>query len=133
MKKQNELRTIYETIKMVRDALAEEGKKIPREWLHAQRERIAEINRGRVDPLAKPLTEEFRVLYDEEGGYKEYAVLAEDGPTSDDEIEDFIKYHVLLPEINSPYDCTGQHFTRWVYWKRKPAGIVIIHSVGLDI
>ena len=134
MGKHNELREIYEFINMVREALAESGKSIPGDWLHEQRARIASINRHRIDPLAKPMTQEFRTLFDEEGGYTEYGIVEEDGTeTTDEEIEEYIEKCIKLQEINSPYDCTGQHFTRWVDYKRTPAGIAIVHSVGMDI
>lgn len=134
MGKHNELREIYEFINMVRTALAKTGHTIPGDWLHEQRERIASINRHRIDPLSKPLTQEFRTIFDEEGGYTEYGIVEEDGTeTTDEEIEEYIERCIKLPEINSPYDCTGQHFTRWVDYKRTPAGIAIVHSVGMDI
>lgn len=34
---------------------------------------------------------------------------------------------------NCAYDCTGQLFSRWVYWKRVPCGIVWIHCKVRDV
>lgn len=34
--------------------------------------------------------------------------------------------------INSPYDCTGKAFTRWIEFYNVPSGCFIYHSVGFD-
>ena len=103
--------------------------------IHHHREELHRINAHRVDPLAKPLTEEFRFRYDEDGeGCKEYGILTEFGEeTTDEEIREYIRDYIELPEINSPYDCTGKRFTCWVDYKRTPAGVAIVHVTGLDV
>lgn len=143
MKRTDSFRSIYETMITLKGFILEnstcknpvELQKAMRDMIHGYREQLHRINSHRVDPLEKPLTKEFRTRYDEDGdGCKEYGILPEDGTeTTDDEIREYIKDYIELPPINSPYDCTGKHFTRWVDFKRTPAGIVIIHSIGLDV
>ena len=143
MKRNDSFRSIYETmISMKKFILENSGIKDPvelqkamRPMIREYRDQINRINRHRVDPFEKPLTKEFRVRYDEDGeGCKEYGILPEDGTeTTDEEIREYIKDYIELPPINSPYDCTGKRFTRWVDYKRTPAGIVIIHATGLDV
>ena len=143
MKRTDSFRSIYETmIRMKKFIIENSGIKDPVELQKAMkpmireyRDQINRINRHRVDPLEKPLTVEFRARYDEDGeGCREYGILPEDGTeTTDEEIREYIRDYIELPEINSPYDCTGKRFTRWVDYKRTPAGIVIIHAIGLDI
>ena len=143
MKRTDSFRSIYETMITLKGFILEnstcknpvELQKAMRDMIHGYREQLHRINSHRVDPLEKPLTKEFRVRYDEDGeGCKEYGILPEDGTeTTDDEIREYIKDYIELPPINSPYDCTGKRFTRWVDYKRTPAGIVIIHATGLDI
>lgn len=98
------------------------------------RDQIKSYYLERPDRLAKPLTEDSRFRYDDDGeGYTEYLILPEDGYTSDEEIRDYLDEYVKLPEICSPYDCTGKCFTMWISWKRTKAGIAVVHRVGLDV
>lgn len=132
--KHNAIRIKYDVYYFEKRLFAEHGLELPGDYVRKFRDEIKRLERTCVDPLEKPLTEAFRTLYDEEGGYKEYGILPEDGtPTTDDEIREYIEDNIKLPPIYSPFDCTGRHFTRWVDYKRTPAGIAIIHSVGMDI
>ena len=143
MKSREYERSIYELMIEMKELVMKhstitnpvERQKSLQRLIHSHREDLHRINSRRVDPLEKPLTEEFRVRYDEDGeGSIEYGILPEDGTeTTDEEIREYIRDYVELPEINSPYDCTGKRFTRWVDYKRTPAGIVIIHAIGLDV
>ena len=143
MTRNDSFRAIYEEMITLKNIILEhstikdpvELQKSMRDVIRKYRDRLNRINAHRVDPLEKPLTKEFRVRYDEDGeGCKEYGILPEDGTeTTDEEIREYIKDYIELPPINSPYDCTGKRFTRWVDYKRTPAGIVIIHATGLDI
>lgn len=100
------------------------------------RKELKRIDIQYVDPLGKPMTEEWREHIDEdsESGY-DYRILKVDNTDgwTDDEIEMFIMQEVGYPPICSPYDCTGKRFTRCVSFSRQPCGIVMIHSWGLDV
>lgn len=101
------------------------------------RDKIARIDREFPDALAKPMTEAWRcVMSDEcgEDGY-DFRILPVENPNdwTDKDIEEYIMDEVGYPPICSPYDCTGKRFTSWTSWSRKPAGIVMIHSWGLDV
>ena len=100
------------------------------------RKEFKSIDRYYPDPIGKSMREEWRGQCDEdgEGGY-DYRILPVEDPDSwtDEEIEEYIMCEVGYPPICSPYDCTGKRFTRWCSWKRKPCGIVMIHSWGLDV
>ena len=101
------------------------------------RKRILKINIDFPDPLAKPVTEEWRTVYNECGeGGKDYMILpytSGNREWSDDDIKEYIMSQVGYPPIYSPYDCTGKRFTEWVSWSRQPVGIVMIHSWGVDV
>lgn len=60
--------------------------------------------------------------------YIEYGIVKTDN------IEEFITDNVRLPYINSPYDCTGQHFTRFIHYSKNHANNTwcIIHHIGID-
>lgn len=84
-----------------------------------------------TDRLAKSIQEEWRTLYSEDGeSWYEYCIIEDCGKT-DEEIQDYVDG--LERHIYSQYDCTGRPFTRWIHWKRVPAGIVIVHALGLDL
>lgn len=87
---------------------------------------------AQTDKLAKSIQEDWRTVYANEYGesWYEYCIFQDDGET-DEEIQDYVDSLVL--HNYSQYDCTGKPFTRWTHWKRVPAGIVIIHALGLDV
>ena len=96
------------------------------------RERIAQMQK-RNDPLAKPITADWRHGYKDDGesGY-DYIIIPDDGST-DDELSDWFDCEVAYPPIYSPFDCTGKRFTCGKHIKRTPAGVVVIHRWSLDI
>ena len=96
------------------------------------RERIAQMQK-RTDPLAKPITADWRhgYKYEGEGGY-DYIIIPDDGST-DDELSDWFDCEVAYPPIYSPFDCTGKRFTWGKHINRTPAGIVVIHRWSLDV
>ena len=82
-----------------------------------------------------------RYRYDEDAGEygTEYGFLPEKyyGSTiadwSDESIQEWINENMWC-RINSPYDCTGQMFTRWIKWHRNPCGrISFVHGFGIDV
>ena len=97
------------------------------------RERIAQLQWDRTDPLAKPITKDWRhgYKYEGEGGY-DYIIIPDDGST-DDELSEWFDCEVAYPPIHSPYDCTGKRFTWGKHINRTPAGIVVIHRWSLDV
>ena len=97
------------------------------------RERIAQLQWDRTDPLAKPITADWRhgYKYDGESGY-DYIIIPDDGST-DDELSDWFDCEVAYPPIYSPFDCTGKRFTWGKHINRTPAGIVVIHRWSMDI
>jgi len=90
----------------------------------------------RIDPLEKPMTEEWRHLYCGELGEDgvDFAILPieNDKETAEDIIE-YLEETVAYPPINSPYDCTGRRFTRNLTAKKTPAGWAVTHHWALDI
>ena len=51
----------------------------------------------------------------------------------DETIDEWINDYIWRT-INSPYDCTGKLFTRWISWHRNPCGrISFVHHLGIDI
>ena len=101
------------------------------------RRELAWIDRQFPDPLAKPMSDGWRGLMDDEcgeNGYDFRILPVEDADKwSDEAIEEYIMCEVGYPPICSPYDCTGKRFTMWTSWKKVPAGIVMIHRWGLDV
>lgn len=85
------------------------------------------------DPIEFPLTSNFRKHWDvdDDPSYTEYGILADMG--DDEDVEQYIRDVVYIPEWSSPYDCTGRPFTMWCHWKRTPAGIAVVHRVCYDI
>ena len=103
------------------------GKDIPANVKREMRGKFA----CQTDRLAISIQEEWRTLYSTDGeSWTEY-VIFEDCGESDDEIREYVAS--LERHIYSPYDCTGTPFTRWIHWRRVPAGIVVIHALSLDI
>ena len=104
-----------------------------RTWLRKARKRIASLTDKLIDPLAKPLGEEWRYRYSEDGESAcQYAIFEDCGKT-DEEIEEWLNEDVAFPPIYSQYDCTGKPVTYGIHWKRTPVGIVVIHRWTLDI
>ena len=97
------------------------------------RDRIASLSRHFEDPLAQPITEEWRHRISEDGESGVDYVIYEDCGESDDEIQEYVDEEIGYAPICSPYDCTGRRFTWDKHWKRTPVGIVIIHRWGLDV
>ena len=88
-----------------------------------------------VYSLGKPrkiesLSENRHYYYNESDpcSYIEYMIV------KTDDIEYFIENEVRLPYINSPYDCTGQHFTQFIHYTQncKDNSWNIIHHIGID-
>lgn len=131
----NEIRLAYQFFNNAKDVIPPES--VP-EVLHSIRIAARNVYRRPVyDPLRVPLTGGWRHVYDDdyEGG-KHFCLLPDrpEDPYTDDEIREYIEdSDVYYGRVNSPYDCTGKRFTRWISWKRTPAGIALIHSWGLDI
>ncbi len=103
-----------------------------------ERGRYSECDRARYS-----LTEQPRIRYDNYddewyGEYwKEYGFFngcwSDGTPKTDEEIREYIDEY-LWERIYSPYDCTGQPFTRWINWHRNPCGLVsYIHYKALDV
>lgn len=83
-----------------------------------------------------PLTESPRIRYEDAGGYgeywKEYGFFNGAG-MSDDDIREYIDENIRV-RIYSPYDCTGEAFTMWIWWHRNPSGLVsYINNMALDV
>lgn len=128
-----EIRLAYQIIRNALDVIP--AASLP-EIMHNIRIAARNVYRQPVrDPLAVPLSEGWRSFNDGETG-TDYRLLPDnpDDPYTDDQIREYIEdSDVYYGRINSPYDCTGRRFTRWIDWKRTPAGIVLLHSWGLDI
>lgn len=102
--------------------------------------RRSEHNRDRYsgpDPLAVPLLFAWRTFSDDNGETgTDFRLLRDypDDPWTDNEIREYIEDSpVYCGRISSPYDCTGQRFTRWISFSRTPAGIALFHHWGTDI
>ena len=116
----------------------EHVKDIHKKYTEKIREELKRIDRNYIDPLQKPLTEDWRTYVDDRGidasGY-DYRIKKVENPDewTDDDIEEYIMCEVGYPPICGPYDCTGKRFTMWTSFKRTPAGIVMIHRWGTDL
>ena len=129
------IRGEYEMLKEQREILSDLGVDVRKQQIviRKTRDRIAELQAKQSDPLAKPITVDWRHAYEFEGesGY-DYVILTEDNST-DEELDEWFDDFVAYPPINSPYDCTGKRFTWGKHIQRTPAGIVVIHRWSLDI
>ena len=134
MTRKDELRDIYELMQMIlKDYKGDKSDPKFVRWIKRHRDEIHSINAYFVDPLGKPMTDDWRHRYNEDGeGGVDYILVKDCGET-DEEIEDFVMCTVGYPPINSPYDCTGRRFTWGIDWKRTPSGIAIVHRWGLDV
>lgn len=110
------------------------------EWKKAEgvvgkyRDRIKELQARITDPIAKPITADWRSGYDSELGESGYDyVIIPDCDDTDDELSDWFDCCIAYPPIFSPYDCTGKRFTSGKHIRRTPAGVVVIHRWSLDI
>lgn len=75
---------------------------------------------------------EWKIYYSDDSEYwSEAVILPDDGVTDDETVNEFVRD--IEVTINSSYDCTGKPYTCWVHWSRQPAGIVIVHRLGLDV
>ncbi len=75
--------------------------------------------------------ENWHTVYTADGeSWYDFIIIMDDGVTDDQmrEMEDALRL-----TIGCAFDCTGRPFTRWFSWTRTPAGIAIIHAIGLDI
>lgn len=69
--------------------------------------------------------------YDDESMI-EYGFISKRTDLTDDEIEEWVDDNTI--RIYSPYDCTGQIFTRWIETHRNPNGLAsFVHHMGLDV
>ena len=98
--------------------------------------KVCKSNRwGRKPKEVKPLMEEERRRYFGEYGESmvDYGFAILDREMTDEEITEELDWHLRM-EVNSPYDCTGQLFTKWIDWHRNPNGTVSYqHYIGLDV
>lgn len=86
------------------------------------------------DQIAKPLIEEPRFTYrdpeDPIDGLYEYGFLGYG--LTDQEIKERVEDMRLY--VNSPYDCSGQCFTKWIDVHVNPSGLVsYVHTIGYDL
>ena len=95
----------------------------------------------REDPLAHSMRDfTIRDLFTNKGRWRtvskweesisEFAI-AKDCDWTDDDLRDLVNDEWIY--VRGPYDCTGQWFTSDFHWKRTPAGVVLIHTKGLDV
>lgn len=82
-----------------------------------------------ADPLAKSLREDSRFYYREDGESMYEYGLADWLHWTDDDIQRAVRDM----ERHSAYDCSGKMCTRWISWKRTPAGVAIVHAMVLDV
>lgn len=91
---------------------------------------------GRTAPTVRGLTERPRRRYEDADGYGEYWTeygFFNGAGMSDDDIREYIDENIRV-RIYSPYDCTGQPFTRFVHWHKNPTGLVsYINYMALDV
>ena len=95
---------------------------------HLKRQIRYDSQRG-YDPLAKSLREESRFLYRHDGESMYEYGLAKWLDWTDDDIQRAVRDM----ERHSVYDCSGKMCTRWISWKRTPAGVAIVHAMVLDV
>lgn len=135
MSRKSALKDAYDMINFVKGYYRENNMPLDKigDFIREKRKEIRRINRYSTDPLAQPMTEEWRHVYDEDGesGY-DFCIMVDDGET-EDEIREYAESAVGYPPICSPYDCTGKRFTRWISVNRVPMGFAVIHSWGLDV
>lgn len=126
------LRNKFSFLKLIKEVVKKSGTEMQ------NGRHIAEIRREikalySEDPLALPMTEEWRHQFSRDGelgvDYKIYPDIWK----NDEEIQSFVDENIGYTPYYSQYDCTGRPFTYDKYWKRTPAGIVIIHRWGLDV
>ena len=105
-----------------------EQEKFIKKWLHDS------YNQGKVyyHPSLKDCS---RCMYkndDYDADVYEYGFLSRRTDLTDEEIEELVEDMRMV--INSPYDCTGQRFTRYISTHRNPNGLVsFVHAMGLDV
>ena len=99
---------------------------------------MKKFHRQRPARPIKPLIQEERCYIREYDGcdadkiFYGFAVLDDENMT-DEEIRKEL-YDNMEVRICSPYDCTGQWFTRWIDFHRNPNGMIsYVHNMGLDV
>ena len=137
----NQIRETYKVSKKV-DAICAKRSDLPADFEEQRKTFWDEFkaaartfyNRPVNDPLSVPIRDGWRhsVSRDTESGY-DYTIIPDEGQTDGEIAEYMYNSPVYLGSINSPYDCTGKHFTRWWQSTRTPSGIVLIHCWGIDI
>lgn len=99
-----------------------------------ERKLLKDFNRKKPARPIKPLLEETRVRYWNDGeSFTEYGFLPTRMSEWDDEtVQEYVDD--LWEEIRSPYDCTGRRFSTAIEWHRNPSGrISCVHHFSIDI
>ena len=129
------IREQYERLEDDRKLMTELGVPVRKQQVLIRkiRDRISELQTRVTDPIAKPITADWRsgYVYEGDGGY-DYVIIP-DCDDTDDELSDWFDCCIAYPPIFSPYDCTGKRFTYGKHIRRTPAGVVVIHRWSLDI
>lgn len=95
---------------------------------------IRDIYAQKPTPEPISLMECARYCYDDTGEtYTEFGFLPDHmNSWGDEAIQEYV--NDLREYVSSPYDCSGQRFTRWIHWHRNPCGrISVVHRLGIDV
>lgn len=97
---------------------------------------------GRPAPTVFSLMERARIRDDGEPDdcqpyWKEYGYFdghwSDGTEMTDEEIREYIDEYISV-RVYSPYDCTGESFTRFIHWHKNPSGLVsYINYMTIDV
>lgn len=130
------LRERWEDLFWYEDAIAkldEQSRKAVAGKIDRMKQRIRWDSRLGNDPLEKPLTQEWRRVYRNDGEtVLEYRIYPGNW---DDVLDEEIEEELRPLEVHnfSQYDCTGKLCTAWLTWKRVKAGLSVCHCLCLDV
>ena len=74
-----------------------------------------------------------RCIHEDDYGYYTMLIEFPDFIQSREEAEDWFDYHERRVYVPSPYDCTGQHMTRWYKLAYRRGRWYCYHGIAVDI
>lgn len=85
------------------------------------------------DRLSRPLWAESRVRYDDMESWREYGIIPAHVVDGIEDVDQWA-WDTMACYVTSPYDCSGQAFTRFIDTHRNPDGTVsYVHHMSLDL
>lgn len=128
----NDVRNLYRSFRHTESVI---GRPLPDDvWRDLRRSARVVYRKPARDPLAAPITEDWRSLLIADGidaWGMDYRILPEDpdDPYTEAELTEYMHdSRVWCGSSRYDFDCTGEKLTRTWHWRRTPAGIALFHE-----